>query len=500
MRRYSAHASLLNTGDMSSDRIARNTTFLTLASVLQKILSFGYFAYLADALQTDGAGRYSFALSVTSLFIIFMDFGLGQLLTREGAKDESQLQKHISELWSIKLIMIVASAISCVAFAFAADAAFPTVDALDRSLILIGVLIISVDTVTFTLFSIFRALRQLQWEAISIVIYQCVIVAVGATAIVLKLPVQAYLLALLVGSIAQCVFLFIILIRKTPYRLHLQWAKAGLKKTLVIAAPFAVAGIIYRLTGSVDTMMLKVVDGNSATGYYTLAFKLTFALTVLPGAFATSYYPAMSRYVHDKSDQLTRVFENAMMYMALLAAPIAAGVFIIGGTIILVVWDQVWLPAASALSILMIGLPFVFFNYPVGNLLNAAGKQHVNTINMTIALLSNVALNAWLIPRYSFQGAAIASTASSVLLVAFGLPWVYRITHFSVARLAIQIGRVLLAALLMGFVVFWIQHTFPIPVIILISVAVYLGALLLVGAVRVADIRGLVAQVRRRVS
>ena len=101
-----------------------------------------------------------------------------------------------------------------------------------------------------------------------------------------------------------------------------------------MSAPFAFAGIFFKLNGSVDTVMLEMMAGEKYVGWYSVAYKLTFALTVLPGAFATSFYPAMSHYfVHDKS-RLAHLFERAMFYLILVSLPIAVGSGILSETII----------------------------------------------------------------------------------------------------------------------------------------------------------------------
>ena len=57
----------------SSGRLAKNAMYLTIASILQKIISFAYYGYLAIAFNESGIGKYSFALLFTSIFGIFMD-------------------------------------------------------------------------------------------------------------------------------------------------------------------------------------------------------------------------------------------------------------------------------------------------------------------------------------------------------------------------------------------------------------------------------------------
>lgn len=487
---------------MSSDagRLAKNTTYLTVASILQKIISFGYFAFLADSISEGDLGKYTSVLALTSVFVIFMDFGLGPLLTREGSKDEKNLQQHVEKLFSVKVILIVLSLIGLFITIHTGERLFENIDMTDVQLTYIGAMIITIDTLTFTLFSIFRAMKQLLWEAIGVVIYQSVILAVGVTALLQGWPIHLVLAALLVGSLVQFVYLFSVLKWKTDITLKVDWKKhkGELVKILKVAAPFAIAGLIFRLNGSVDGWMLKILQGDAIAGLYGIAFKLTFALTVLPGSFATSYYPVVSEYYKNAKEKLAQTFEFGMFYMLLLAFPITAGVLILGDDIVLQVWDQAKEQSIMPLWIFMVAVPFIFLNYPVGNFLNAVNRQQVNTTNMMIALLVNIALNAWLIPTYSLNGAAIAALASSVVLVVLGLPWVYRVAPFNVGYLVKKAVLIGIAAFVMGFVLFFIQDSYHLILLIPVGAIIYTVTLFIVTAVTKSEFQEMKKAILKR--
>lgn len=460
-------------------RIAKNTAYLTVASILQKAISFGYYAYLATAIGSEQLGLYDSALKFTSVFIIFMDFGLGPLLTREAAKDEEKLIDHYRNILSIKLILILISLTAMIVSVHFWNLLYETVSQDDVNLVYFGASIIVLDTITFTFFSVFRALRNLYWEAIGIVIYQGMILAVGIAAIYLGLPLIYILGALFVGSFVQFVYMYFLIRYKAKIRFQFQWHTPTVKKILSLAAPFAFAGIIFRLNGTVDSLMLKTMAGNRFNGWYALAFKLVFALTVLPGAFATSYFPAISTYYKEAKEKLHSTFESGVFYMLLLGLPITAGTLILGDDIIISVWGEDWEASIQPLWILMIALPFIFLNYPVGNFLNAVDKQKLNTVNMLIALVINIVLNFVLIPYHTFNGAAIALAVSSIVLVILGIPWVYTIAPFSFNYIFKKSFIILIASGMMGFVLFFIQNNYPIIVLISIGAVVYFASLLL---------------------
>jgi O-antigen/teichoic acid export membrane protein len=481
-----------------STRIARNTTYLTLASIIQKVISFGYYAFLARSIGPGDLGKYTFALTFTSVFIIFMDFGLGPLLTREGAKDEEHLQQHVERILGVKLLLMVLSLLGLFVSIIGTAAVFANVTQEDVLLVTIGAAVIILDTATFTCLSIFRALKQLQWEAIGILLYQGMILVCGFAVLKMHLPLPFVIGALFVGSLVNCTYMAVLVRAKTSIRFRFRLQRSEIKSLLLLAAPFAVAGIIYRVTGSADSIMLKVMAGDSYAGWYGLAFKLTFALTVLPGAFATSYFPAMSTYYRHSKELLPRTFESGMFYMLLLSLPIVAGVLVLGDNVITTVWGSDWGSSVEPLLILILGLPFVFLNYPIGNFLNACDRQLLNTMNMGISLVVNIILNTILIPYYTFNGAAISAVASSVVLVCLGLPWVYKIAPFNVWMLVKKGAQVAAAAAIMAFVLYFLQERYHLLVLIGLGILVYGVAIFLVNGITREELGKLTGAFRRK--
>lgn len=479
-------------------RIAKNTTYLTVASILQKVISFIYFGILAKTIGYDALGKYTSALAWTSIFIVFMDFGLGQLLTREGAKDEQHLQHHFERMLLLKGILMCCALFALFASILIGNALFTNITNEDVGLVALASLIIIFDTLTFTVMSLFRALKRIHYEAFGIILYQATILVAGLSAMRAHLPLPYILGALLAGSMVQFIYLTVILHWKTPLRFRLRWNSEDFVPLLRLAAPFAIAGIVFRLNGTADSLMIKVMDGNAAAGWYGVAFRLTFALTVLPGAFATSYFPAVSAAFQHARDRLAHVVESGFTYMIVLSFPIMVGVLILGDDIVLRVWDSFFQPSIMPLRILICALPFIFLNYPIGNFLNAIGRQTLNTVNMTISLFLNIALNSILIPYYSISGAAAATAISSLVIVCLGLPWVYSLTRFHVGYLLRKIIRVGIAATMMGGILIILQHHYPLLALIGIGALIYSSAVILLGGITKEELRELSAALLRR--
>lgn len=478
-------------------RIAKNATYLTIASVLQKAITFGYYGYLADSIGSGNLGKYTFALTVGSVFVIFMDFGLGTLLTREVAKNHSSLQETFNRFFSVKILTMILSFFALIITIHTSAFLFDSIDSLDVQLMYIAGIIIVFDTLTFTAFSMLRALQKLKWEAIAIILYQATIVVLGSLAIYYKQPLTVILSALLVGSAVQLVFMAITVRRSTGLHFRFAIQKNDLVRLLKYAWPFAIAGIVFKLNGSVDSIMLKIGVSDEAAGVYGLAFKLTFALMVLPGSFATSYYPAMSEYFKESPEKMGPVFSRALQYMFLLSFPITAGTLVIGDTFVLRIWEDFG-ESIAPLMIFMVALPFLFANYPIGNLLNAANLQRRNTMQMLISLLINIVLNILLIPLYGVVGAALAQLISSIVLIILGFPLAYRVAAFPLTAFLRRTLAIAAAAALMALLVWFLEERAHVFVCIFAGVLVYPAAVIAFGGVQLSELKRMFASVMRR--
>ena len=129
--------------------IAKNTSYLTMALVLQKVISFTYFMLLARFLGPESLGKYYLAISLTTIFAIFIDLGFANVLTREVAKNQAQASKWLGNILSLKIPLSL--------LAFLAISIFINVsgyESLAKNLIYISCISMVLDSYTSTCSSI----------------------------------------------------------------------------------------------------------------------------------------------------------------------------------------------------------------------------------------------------------------------------------------------------------------------------------------------------------
>ena len=85
--------------------IAKNTGVLAISQVITSILGFFLLIYIARYLGEVGFGKYSFALSFTTLFTIVANLGMNNYIIREIARNKELTNEYLTNVSLIKFIL-----------------------------------------------------------------------------------------------------------------------------------------------------------------------------------------------------------------------------------------------------------------------------------------------------------------------------------------------------------------------------------------------------------
>lgn len=474
-----------NNNTQSQSKILKNTSYLTIAFILQKILSFIYFIYLARYLGPFDLGLYDPVKSLIPIFLILIDFSLSVVLVREIARKPENTQKYLSTVLSIKFITAFVMIL-----AMGLYTNFSNFSNLVKIVLYLDAVIVALDTFTITFFAVFRGLQNMKYESIGIIGTQILTIIFGVTSMLLGWGLQTLFIAVLIGSLFNFAFSFLMLKRKLKIKISFEWDKELIKRFLKIALPFALAAIFVKIYTYTDRFMLLYIAGQRYVGWYVTAHKLTYALEFIPSAFAVSIFPAMSEYFISSKDKLSETFEKAMHFLIVLSIPISIGVFVLAERIVISLYGEVFGASILPLRILIVGLIVVFLNFPVGAFLNACNKQVVNTKNMAITVIINIILNVILIKYYTFNGAAMAAMISGFVLFFLGLRHVKKVVDYNKKHLLIIFIKTILSGGVMAVILYFFSANIDISLNIgsysfmdNINAFISLGIYILVGAI-----------------
>jgi O-antigen/teichoic acid export membrane protein len=471
---------------MSGGRVVKNTAYLVAAFVGQKVLSFVYFTIVARIVGVEGAGKYFLAVSLTTMFSIFVDLGLANVLVREVAKFPEKAKSLLGNVLGLKVVLALLTVAAVNVTAHLLDYNPDT-----TLMISIASAVMVLDSVHLVLYAAMRGFQNLRYEAIGVVSGQLIIITSGTIFMVLGLPIYYLVIALLCGSTWNVVWGVFALRRNFGIWPALQFDRTVIRFFWAVTIPFALAGIFSRVYSYIDSVMLSKMISESAVGIYGVAYKIAFAFQFMPMAFAAAVYPAMSEhYIKDRS-KLGHLLTVSMVYLLLVVMPLTVGVAALAEPFILLLYGEDFRGSVVPLQLLMGSLIFAFLYWPAGSLLNACDRQAKNTLAMGITMVVNIILNALLIPSLGPVGAAVAALVGNFVLWTAALLFTRPVTGFDHRRVAMMALKTVVSAGAMAAVLLSLRDMLHVGLLVPLGALTYAGMMFAVRGVTWQEVKQL---------
>lgn len=404
----------------TAKRIAKNTTALVLGDIVSKILSFVLIIYIAKYVGAAGLGKYSFAFAFVGLFGIITGLGLDTLIVRELARDLDKTGKYIFNLSVMRILlsflmfMLVYVTIN-----------FTSYPPDTRMLVYIIGISIIFNTLTGTFRSVFRASEQMEVDTV-ITVFERVLVCVGGPLILyLGYGLLTLGYVVLLGSFLSLVLSIILVISRIQLKgCKIDWSfwKYAFKQ----AVPLTLIALFATIYFQVGTVMLSMMKGDEAVGWYNAAYRMITSLNFISVAFIGATFPVMSKLYTSSRESLAIAYKASFKYLFFLALPMAVGTTIMADHFIYYFYGDGFTNSVLSLQILIWAEAFIFLTTLFGSMLYSINKQNTGVIITGSSALLNVVLNLILIPSYSYVGAAIATTAAELLVLILSIYIVYR--------------------------------------------------------------------------
>ncbi len=435
--------------------LAKNTAMLTVASMLQKAVAFVYFAAIARMIGTENTGSYFLALTLVTTIGVLTDLGLNSVLIRDSARDQEHTVMLLRRVFSLKLI-----AAPIAGFVAAVLPHVLGYDAETTFLILLAIPVMLADSISLTMYGALRGAQELRYEALGIFLGQVFTTIIGIVVLFwIDASLPMLILALFVGSSWNAAFSAYHVGKRFGFHTFIpsftEWRSLSLA-----ALPFFLAAVFVKIYSFIDSYMLGIVIGATAAGLYSVAYKLTYAFQFLPLAFIGALYPKMASLT-GKPEELKKVFLNAEWYLALLVSPIVFGIFALAPEIITLVYGTEYAGSVLPLSVLIFVLIPIFFDFPIGSLLNASGRQHVKTVIMGVTMAVNILANIFLIRWYGVLGASLAGCVSFVVMFCLGALMIRGQIAITVKDWFQSVGGFLLSGFIMATAILLVKSVFP---------------------------------------
>ena len=384
---------------------------MSLGQGVRLVIQAAYFIEIARALGASNYGAFIGVVALVGIAYPFGALGGGNLLVKNVARDKT----FFAAYWGRAIVITaVCSSVLLVAVLCASHFFLPASIPLRLVLLVAGADLVGLNVIGIC-GQAFQAFERLNWTAT----INALISASRLTGAVILIGIQAHPSALQWGYVYFCSTTVVAITASL-----LVWAKLGAPKfTWPQSAAEMREGFYFSsslsaqtIYNDIDKTMLARLSTLDATGIYGAAYRLIDVSFAPISALLWSTYPNFFRagakgiassFGYAKPLLLRALgYSSAICVVILLAAGIVP--YILGPEYARTTEALRWLAPLPVLR----GL-----HYFLSDSLTGAGHQGVRTAIQAGVAAFNVLINLWIIPAYSWRGAAWSSIASDGLLV-----------------------------------------------------------------------------------
>jgi len=231
------------------------------------------------------------------------------------------------------------------------------------------------------------------------------------------LGVRGFLLSMLTGEIVTSSLLCGWILWKLKPRVD--WGV--LRPILVYSAPLVPVGLLQLALHGMDRRIVVELLGQGPAGVYGLGYKVSYLVTaLLLGPFIQIWQPWIFA-VQDAAER-ARLVARVGTYAVLAVGLASLGVILFGRqAVMLLAANQTFWEADGVVPLAAAG--YVFWGlYHVSQTPLYLEKKTGRLVLVNLAaVLANLGLNLWLVPRLGIQGAALATLLTFALIAALGM-------------------------------------------------------------------------------
>jgi O-antigen/teichoic acid export membrane protein len=209
--------------------------------------------------------------------------------------------------------------------------------------------------------------------------------------------------------------------RTIPFRLRID--RQLLRGQLAFGAKSYVQTLTAHMLLRADVYLVSYFLGPAQTAFYSLCLRFTEMVLEIPQAVGLVLYPRLASLPDHEVHRLTA---QACRRTVLITGLCSLALVVLGPSVIVLWYGAAYAPAAEPLLWAAIGALAMSIFVILTRDFTSRNRQTVNIAAGVPALVSNIALNWFLIPTKGIVGAAMATALSysgaCVILLIFYLP------------------------------------------------------------------------------
>jgi O-antigen/teichoic acid export membrane protein len=395
----------------SNSPLARNTAWMMVGQGLRLVIQALYFIEIARSLGVRNYGAFVGVVALVAIVYPFGALGSGNLLVKNVSRDKTLFATY----WGRALVTTALCGSILLLFVLAVShfALPPQIPLFLVALVgasdLFGLNIVTISGQAFQSFD------RLNWTAIINVLMSAGRL-LGAIILVALHPHPSplqwgYIYFSCTATVAVFASIMVSTALGRPLFRH-PFSRLEMREGFYFSAG-QTAQTVYN---DIDKTMLARLGTLEATGIYGAAYRLIDVSFVPISSLLWAAYPNFFR-AGNAGIAAALNYAKPLLLRALAYAAAICAILLVSANLVPRILGPDYTPTAEALRWLAVLPVFKSLHYFLSDTLTGAGYQAVRTSLQAGVAVFNVLINLWLIPAYSWRGAAWSSIASDGLLL-----------------------------------------------------------------------------------
>ena len=423
--------------------IFKNFSWLMASQILTSICAFIWTILIARYLGVSDYGIMNFAISFTGIAGITMDLGISTHIIRHIATDFDSSPKYLGNAIPLKSIF------SIITFIIALLALI----LMKSDLLTIQItLLFTVERIFISITGLFngslQAIEEGKYQAIGNILLNTLLLIFILISITCNFGLYGITTSYVLANFCVVISQYLAVkkrLSKPKFELDIEFCK----KITLASLPFALTSLFSLIISSIDMVMITNMVSSYANGIYSAAYKLTSVFVTLYGVYSAVTFPVMSRFFKNEKNLLFVSFEKSVKYMMLIFIPLSFAVMVYSQDIVVLFYGTNFVEASSALSILMWTVSITIIDGICLNLLNASHKEKYVTLVLMTSAIFNTILNLIIIPKYSYNGAALTTITTDILGTCLFIYLVYKVGALQNKKLIFDLMKITIGSVVL---------------------------------------------------
>jgi O-antigen/teichoic acid export membrane protein len=404
------------------DRLLGNAGALLLGRLAVAAFGWGGTVLIVRRLTPEEFGRFALLFSILGMLSIVTDMGIGRVAVAGVLDRADQAGRFVGSYVVLRSLLGLVGYV--IAVGFVSLERYPT-DVIEAMAVAALVVVLATPSHAFEI--VFQTRLRLRSVALAGVAGQAAQFALTAAIATGGGSVMAFVVPAVVSEALYLSVLSYRAHRLMPIRYRVdvaQW-RALLREALPLSLGTAFATLTYRI----DSVMLSQLDTFRAVGHYNVASKFPDLVRFGSTAVATPMMTILVASFPDRADAFRSALRRASGALALFGAAAIVGFSLFATDAVALFYGDEHAEAGTATVILVVAQVTAFATSMAFTVLAATGRHRVYPYVAAVGLATNVVLNLFVIPHWSYEGAATTTLVTEVIVLVPLLVLVGRVPH-----------------------------------------------------------------------